>query len=354
MMNTKIYILIFPLVLLGFIFSSQVSKSTDQKLAFEFKSQALREKHRIERKELGATRIKELDVIRKQQKEIREAGKKEAQSTRQEARKKSKEERVKHRQERRELRENQLKERNVLREKRKKEKEELREKQKQETGGVVKSTETLWEKIKTRQKMAKERKEARKKSLQERNELRKKQKEEAKQEILKRKSDEVQKEDIEKKTENKQEDYEKIAARQIKEREEHLKKAKKSKRFVEVVSNPEDPLAIQEAAVIDSKTSFLKIDDVELGYKIKLKNQTPKIINNVLLIWVRKIPFNDSLTISREIKVSKPIIPYEEREIQYNDLDTKREGEIYKVKVDRIVFEDGSQWQNPVKFHHHY
>lgn len=311
MMKKKIYILIFPMVILTSLFLSQVSKSASEKVAFWFKSPALREKQKIERKELRDTRLKERDELRKKHREERDS-----------------EQKIKN-----EERSKKLQERKETREKLKKEKTEAREKH------------------------LKERKEAREKRKQERKELRdkkKKGKEEAKQERLKKRQEKIQKETIEKKTEGEQEDYKKTATSQIKEREEQVKKIKKLKKHIVIVSNPEDPLIIEEAHVTKSKTDFMRIKDVELGYKLKLKNQTPKIINDVLLIWERKIPFNDTLTIAREVKVSEPIIPYEERNIQYNDLDTKREGEIYRVKVHKIVFEDGSLWQNPVMFHHHY
>ena len=59
------------------------------------------------------------------------------------------------------------------------------------------------------------------------------------------------------------------------------------------------------------------------------------------------MPFTEGLTILKETKISKPIIPYEKRIVQYNDLDSKRQGEEYRVKVAKIVFEDGTQWKNP-------
>lgn len=130
-------------------------------------------------------------------------------------------------------------------------------------------------------------------------------------------------------------------------RKKEIRLVKKSNRYVEVITNQDDPLYIAEAGVLNSKTNFLKIKDVEFKYKIKVQNQTPKIINSVLVLWERNIPFIDTLTILKETKISKPIVPYEERIIEYNDLDSKREGEIYKVKIAKVVFEDGSQWQNP-------
>ena len=68
----------------------------------------------------------------------------------------------------------------------------------------------------------------------------------------------------------------------------------------------------------------------------------------MLIIWERKIPFTETLTIQKETKISRPIVPYERRIVEYNDLDSKREGETYRVKIASVVFEDGTQWKNPV------
>ena len=126
-----------------------------------------------------------------------------------------------------------------------------------------------------------------------------------------------------------------------------VRKTKRSGRYIEVITNENDPLFIASADVLNAKTEFLKIGGVEFKYKIKVQNQTPKIINSALIIWERKLPFNPSQTILKETTISKPFIPYEKRIIEYNDLNSKREGESYKVKVANVIFEDGTQWKNP-------
>lgn len=140
---------------------------------------------------------------------------------------------------------------------------------------------------------------------------------------------------------------EELQMEEIYKREKEIRKAKYTKRYVEIVTNENDPIYIEDAAVQDSKTAFLKIKDVEFKYKVILKNQTPKIINSILIVWERGIPFTESLTISKPIKISKPMIPYERRTVHFNDNDSKRQGELYKVKVAKVIFEDGTQWRNP-------
>ena len=133
----------------------------------------------------------------------------------------------------------------------------------------------------------------------------------------------------------------------INERDLEIREVKKNNNTIEIITNEEDPLYIKKAQVLNSKTSFLGIKDVEFKYKLELHNQTPKIINFVLMIWERKPAFNDTQTLAKEVKVAKPIIPYEKRIVEYNELDSKRNGETYKVKIAKIVFEDGTQWKNP-------
>lgn len=154
--------------------------------------------------------------------------------------------------------------------------------------------------------------------------------------------DKLEKESRDIKLENKYTAY-----KQIKERKKEIRKTKKKKKFIEIITNEEDPVFIEDAYIKESKTKFLKLKDVELKYKVKLVNQTPKIINSALIVWERKIPFTESQTIERETKVSKPFIPYEKRTIEYNDLNSKREGETYRVKIIKVAFEDGTQWKNP-------
>ena len=139
-----------------------------------------------------------------------------------------------------------------------------------------------------------------------------------------------------------------IAKQQIRERKKEIRKAKHKSATIEVIADSEDPLFIIEAKVTKAKTKYLKLKDVDLNYKIKIQNQTPKIITTVSLVWDRSIPFNKSSEITRETKISKPIIPYEKRVVEYNEVDSKREGETYRVKITKVVFEDGSQWNNPL------
>lgn len=135
---------------------------------------------------------------------------------------------------------------------------------------------------------------------------------------------------------------------QINDRLEEIRKARWSKRSIEIITDENDPIYIVNADVIDGKTEFLKIKSVDYKYKLSLVNQTPKIINSVLIIWERKIPFTDTLTIAKRTRISRPIIPYEKRIVQYNDLNSKRDGETYRVKIAKVLFEDGTQWKNPL------
>ena len=131
------------------------------------------------------------------------------------------------------------------------------------------------------------------------------------------------------------------------ERRKEIRTTKKTDRFVEISRNEDDPLYIVNAEVLKDKTDFLGIKDIQFSYKVELLNQTPKIINTVLIIWERRIPFTESLTIAKQTKISKPITPYEKRIVKYKDLDSKREGEEYRVKIAKVIFEDGTQWKNP-------
>lgn len=190
----------------------------------------------------------------------------------------------------------------------------------------------------------------------------KKEKEELKEKVKKDKADQkekaiTQKEELKKKLEveeaekksftGKLNKYKQTARNEIYDRNKAIRKIRYSKRFIEVITNENDPIYIKEALVLDSKTNYLKIRNVEYKYKLELLNQTPKIINSALIIWERKIPFTESLTIMKETKISKPIVPYEKRIVEYNDLNSKREGESYRVKIAKILFEDGTQWKNP-------
>ncbi len=138
-----------------------------------------------------------------------------------------------------------------------------------------------------------------------------------------------------------------VAEKEVEKRNNYVKEVKNSDNTVEVITDEEDPLYIKKAQVLKSKTDFMEIKDVEFKYRLELNNQTPKIINFVLIVWERKIAFNDTQTLSKEMKVAKPITPYEKRIVEYNELDSRRNGETYKVKISRVVFEDGTQWNSP-------
>lgn len=199
---------------------------------------------------------------------------------------------------------------------------------------VTKTTETSPTK-ELREKHYKELKELKEKQKKEKEELKQKLEEEEK---LKK---EVKSQAHEEKTKN----YRATKA-QIKERKKQIWQARWKKRFIEVITNESDPVFIISADVKKGKTDFMRIKDVEFNYWLRVQNQTPKIINSILFIWEREIPFRGS-AILRETRVSEPLIPYEKRVIKYNELDSKREGESYKVKVARVKFEDGTEWINP-------
>jgi len=198
-----------------------------------------------------------------------------------------------------------------------------------------------------REKQRLERKELKERLKKEKQEARKKKRLERleKKEIKRR----LIEEERAKKAEIRQKNYEKkIVLRQgLNERKQVIKDTKKAKRYLEVVTSQEDPLFIVDADVKNTKTQFLKIKNVDFQYWVKLSNQTPKIINSALLIWERRIPFTQTQTLMKETIVSDPIIPYEKKVIEYNELDSKRNGEAYSVRVGRVIFEDGTQWKNP-------
>ena len=133
----------------------------------------------------------------------------------------------------------------------------------------------------------------------------------------------------------------------IDERTKEVEEIKKSDNIVEVITNEEDPLYIKKAQVLKGTTNFMRIKDVEFNYKLELHNQTPKVINFAFIVWERRIAFNDTQTLAKELKIAKPIIPYEKRIVEYNELNSRRDGETYKVQIAKVVFEDGTQWKNP-------
>ena len=136
---------------------------------------------------------------------------------------------------------------------------------------------------------------------------------------------------------------------ELKKRETVVKEAMKTKRVIDVITSDSDPLLILHAEVKNTKTPFLKLKDVDFNYQVILKNQTPKIINFVLLVWDRKIPFTGGETLLKNtVTISKPIVPYEERLVEFNEPDSKREGETFAVRITKIVFEDKTEWKNPL------
>ena len=208
----------------------------------------------------------------------------------------------------------------TLIEKQRKEISELRAKHKEEKASERKR------KAEERKRKKEEKIEERKRKKQEADELRKKEKK-AQQEIIKNK----------------------FASRAItSEGKKEIKQVKRAVASVEIVSNEEDPIHILDAKVAKAKTKYLKLKDVDLNYKLKIENQTPKIITTASIIWERMIPFDKLSTLKKETKVSKPLIPYEKRTVEYNDIDSIRQGEIYRVKISKVIFKDGSQWKNPL------
>lgn len=189
--------------------------------------------------------------------------------------------------------------------------------------------------------------EQREKYRKELEDLKNRQKQET--EDLKKKieNDKAQEKTLKKKVMEKQTEGMLAAQKTINERDKEVLEVKKNDNTVEIITNKEDPLYIRRAQVLKSKTEFMKIGDVELKYKLELHNQTLKIINFVLIVWERKLAFNETQTLAKEVKVSKPIAPYENRIVEYNELNSRREGETYKVEIAKVVFEDGTQWKNP-------
>lgn len=224
--------------------------------------------------------------------------------------------------------------RSELREKYLKEQRELTERQRQE-------------KIQAQERYIQERKEARKRYEQERKDAIEKRVKEREAAQNKLKAEQAIQENISTQTHQEALKNKVLTEMATKELNKEIKKVKKVKRTVEVVTNENDPLYIFDASVLNAKTQFLGIKHVELKYKIVVHNQTPKIINSALIQWERKIPFGESQAILKETKISAPITPYEKRVIEYNDLDSTRQGELYKVKIANIIFEDGTQWKNP-------
>ncbi len=135
---------------------------------------------------------------------------------------------------------------------------------------------------------------------------------------------------------------------QINDRLNEIRKVQWRDRHIEIITDENDPLYILDGDVVKAKTEYLKIKDIDYNYKLLLQNQTPKVINSVLIIWERRIPFIETQTIAKKFRIAKPFIPYEKRKVGFNEVNSRREGEIYRVKIAKVLFEDGSQWKNPL------
>jgi len=206
------------------------------------------------------------------------------------------------------------------------------------------------EKAELREKQRVERVQAKEQKKKERVKKREEHKQEIatkKEERVKQKEEHAKQKEVNKISREEAKTYKKVAKGQIKERKKKLWKLRWRKKVVKVTSSEEDPVYIYYAKVKKGKSEFLKLADAELSYKVKIKNQTPKIINQVQILWKRKKPFTDDLTVARETNVARPLLPYKKRTIVYNEFDSKRQGEIYDVRVVKVVFEDGTQWTNP-------
>jgi len=180
--------------------------------------------------------------------------------------------------------------------------------------------------------------EQREKHNKELEELKKKQKQEI--EDLKKKIEtkKAQEATLQKKVMEKQIESMSFTQKIIDERNKEVKEIKKTSNTVEIITNEEDPLYIKKAQVLESKTKFMGVKDIEFKYKLELYNQTPKIISFVLIVWERSLAFNNTQTLAKQVKVAKPITPYEKRIVEYNELNSRRDGETYKVKIAKIIF----------------
>lgn len=166
---------------------------------------------------------------------------------------------------------------------------------------------------------------------------------------IKRKKQEVEESKEKQKKAQKEIIKNKFAAREVtREEKKEIKQVRRAVASVEIISEKEDPVHILEARVAKAKTKYLKLKDVELNYKLKIENQTPKIVTTASIVWERIVPFDKLSTLKKETKVSKPLIPYEKRIVEYNDIDSTRQGEVYRVKISKVIFKDGSQWKNPL------
>ena len=244
--------------------------------------------------------------------------------------------RIKHQKERKDLKGKFKKEREDLFNRLENEKGDLLERLKREEGDLS-------------ERIDRERDDFDKKLERELKELKRKHKEEVEEEINERKVDRLyRRRSRQGLAKNNKKD--RITAREaIKLREKDVKDARRTERFVEISTNLEDPLFISFAEVAGARTEFMRVKNTDIEFKVKLINQTPKIINTAQIVWERKVPYSETITtITAKKNISKPIVPYETRIIKYNELDTKRDGELYNVHVSYVTFEDGSRWNNPL------
>lgn len=131
----------------------------------------------------------------------------------------------------------------------------------------------------------------------------------------------------------------------LKERDKEIRRAKRAQKVIDVISSTDDPIIIVDASVNRSKTAYLKIKGIELEYKAKIKNNTTKIINLFTIVWEKGVPANKTQQ-QVETKIAQPLIPNKERIVKYNEIDNEIQGETYSVKVKKVIFEDGTEWQN--------
>lgn len=221
------------------------------------------------------------------------------------------------------------------------------EEQKELKEKIKKDEENLKERLKNEEeRIKKEKKELKERAKKEKSDLILKQKKER--EIESKKLRELRAKGVtdKKRIKNKRSKNLTEAERQIQERARVINKTKSRQRGISITSTDDDPLLITDARVYASQSKFLKVEGVQNSYETRIINQTPKIINNALIVWERSIPFTAGTTIAREVRLSKPLVPYEERKIEHSEIDNKREGESYNVRVERIIFEDGTQWKN--------
>ena len=256
-----------------------------------------------------------------------------------------------------ELTERQRKEYLELKDKQRKEDKEQKERlireNKEALDRINKEKTDLEQKVKQEEKellekRGREEKEIKERHLKEQQESSEKYKSEKKEKEEKQLTEKLIDKNITKRVSEEKTKNELIADEVEKVRGKQIIKLKEANNVIEILRNNDDPLYITDADILNGKTAFLGVKDIEFKYRLKLKNQTPKIINSILLVWERKLPFTESQTLIKETRFSKPILPYEFKIFEYNEMDSKRGGELYRVKIAKVIFEDGTQWKNPL------